>query len=305
MSGKIKLFCGIIVFLCVVVNAGMEQSRKIITINPKTPEGLQKLFKYTGKSLRLVSAHRGGVRKGFPENCIATFENTLRHTAAIMEIDPRYTKDGAIVLHHDRTLERTTNGKGVVSEFTLGELKKLKLKDAYGNLTEHSMPTLDEALEWSRGKTILVLDDKGVSMKERVRKIEMHNAEAYAMVMAYNYKDAKLCYKLNKRIMMEVFIKNRKEFEVFDKTGVPWSNVVVFVGHSVPEDSELCGMIHAKGALCMASTSRDIERKFINKEITSLKSLKKDYRALSGQGVDIIETDIPIEAGACWTNLFR
>ena len=79
-------------------------------IDPKTPRGLRELFRYTGDPLHLVSAHRGGAQKGFPENCIATFEDTLENTYAIMEIDPRYTKDGEIVVHHDDTLARTTTG---------------------------------------------------------------------------------------------------------------------------------------------------------------------------------------------------
>lgn len=90
-------------------------SPRMYEIDPQTPRGLQEVFQPTGEPLPFVSAHRGGAQKGFPENCIATFENTLRHTFAIMEIDPRYTKDGAIVVHHDATLERTTTGKGRVA----------------------------------------------------------------------------------------------------------------------------------------------------------------------------------------------
>ena len=64
---------------------------------------------------------------------------------------------------HDPTLERTTTGKGRVVDFTLGELKQLRLKDNSGNVTEFQIPTLDEVLDWARGKTILVLDQKDVS----------------------------------------------------------------------------------------------------------------------------------------------
>src|SRR4051812_35763827 len=98
-------------------------------IDAQTAAGLQSLFQRTAEPLPFVSAHRGGPQAGFPENCIPTFENTLRHTFSILEIDPRYAKDGAIVVHHDPTLERTTTGKGRVVDFTLTELKQLRLKD--------------------------------------------------------------------------------------------------------------------------------------------------------------------------------
>ena len=51
---------------------------------PQTPQELQELLSHTAEPLPLVSAHRGGgEQKGFPENCIATFEQTLRHTFAM------------------------------------------------------------------------------------------------------------------------------------------------------------------------------------------------------------------------------
>ena len=89
----------------------------------------------------MQGAHRGGARAGYPENCIATFEHTLEHTFAMMEIDPRYTKDGTIVLHHDARLERTTNGKGLVADFTLQELKRARqtiIKENPADLTKDS-----------------------------------------------------------------------------------------------------------------------------------------------------------------------
>src|SRR5690606_36276711 len=51
-----------------------------------SPDKLKDFFRYTTDPVPLVSAHRGGARPGFPDNCIATFENTLRHTPAILEV---------------------------------------------------------------------------------------------------------------------------------------------------------------------------------------------------------------------------
>ena len=70
------------------VASSSSPSSQLHVINPKSPEGLRELFRYNGESMHLVSAHRGGPRRGFPENCVATFENTLKHAFAITEIDP-------------------------------------------------------------------------------------------------------------------------------------------------------------------------------------------------------------------------
>lgn len=85
-------------------------NRQLYRIDPKSPHRLQEIFQPTGKPFPFVSAHHGGAQKGFPENCIETFEHALDHSYAILEIDPRYTQDGQIVIHHDPTLERTTTG---------------------------------------------------------------------------------------------------------------------------------------------------------------------------------------------------
>jgi glycerophosphoryl diester phosphodiesterase len=97
--------------------------------------------------------------------------------------------------------------------------------------------------------------------------------------------------------MMEVMITSREKFATFDKTGIPWSNIIAFVGHSPPRDSGLYGLIHAKGTSCMAGTSRNIDRQFIDQHITRIESLSKAYHGLIDKGIDLIETDIPREVG--------
>jgi glycerophosphoryl diester phosphodiesterase len=214
-----------------------------------------------------------------------------------MEIDPRYTQDGAIIVHHDATLERTTTGKGRVVELTLQELKELRLKDTEGVVTEFQIPTLDDVLRWARGKTVLVLDQKDVPVEARVRKIEEHQAEAYVILIVYSFKDAKTCYELNKHIMMEVMIPNREKFHEFDKTGIPWSNIITFVGHVPPMDKGLLQMIHAKGTCCIVGTSRNLDRDFINNLARGAAPIKQRYRDLLQRGADMIETDLPREVG--------
>lgn len=280
------------------LSATPQSSPGLLTVDPGTPEGLRNLLKYDGRPLHLVGAHRGGAREGLPENCIATFEDTLRHTFAMMEIDPRYTKDGTIVLHHDPTLERTTNGTGRLADHTWQELKVLRLKDPQGNLTPYAIPTLDEALRWARGKTILVLDQKDVPVEARARKIREHDAEAYAILIVYSFADARRCYAMNENIMMEVMITNSGQFDAFEQTGVPWSNIVAFVGHSPPAEPDLCRRIHARSASCLGGTSRNIDRLFIERRVARIEDLDSQYRALMASGIDLIETDIPRELGS-------
>ncbi|MCH5375240.1 MAG: glycerophosphodiester phosphodiesterase family protein [Planctomycetes bacterium] len=266
-------------------------------IDAKSPDGLRDLFHYDGATMPLLSAHRGGAVPGYPENCIETFEHTIRHAFSILEIDLQYTRDGHIVLNHDATLERTTTGTGRVVERTLKELKELRLKDRDGNVTEYRMPTLDEALQWARGKTIVILDKKDVPVEVCVKKIQQHRAQAYAMIMAYGFQDIQTCHKLDSDIMMEVMIGDQPRFRGFDETGVPWNRVVAFVGHEPPVDEPLLKKIHAEGTCCMAGTSRNLDRQLRVATDADRDRLEREYRMRLNAGVDLIETDLPIQVG--------
>lgn len=281
-----------------------QETTRLHVLKLKTPKETKALLCYSGDPLPLISAHRGGSQSNYPENCLQTFENTLRFTYAMMECDPRYTRDSAIVLHHDPNLRRTTTGEGLVVDYTLDELKKLKLKDPKGTVTEYQIPTLDEALEWAKGKTILVLDQKDVPVAARVRKVQEHKAEANVILIVYSFEDAKLCYKLNKNIMMEVMIPTIEKAEEFEKTGVPWKNVFAFVGHDLPENIKLYDFLHQKGVLCMAGSSRNVDRKYLSGSTTDFNSLKGEYNEFLTKGIDLIETDVPTHLGPLLYEVF-
>lgn len=269
---------------------------RLHVIDVPSPTELHRFFRYAPQGMVLVSAHRGGPGKGYPENCIATFEHMLSQTHAMIEIDPRFTKDGQIVLMHDPTLDRTTNGSGKVSDYTLQELKMLWLKDTEGNLTEYRIPTLDEVLQWAKGKTILVIDEKDVPMEVRIRKITEHKAEAYATVIAYSVEDIQEAYALNQAVMMEVMAGKPSQLDALDTCGVPWQNMIAFISHNLPVDTAMVRQIHKRGALCMQGSSRNVDKQFVAGEIDAA-TLQKGYQMILHSGVDIIEADLPVEAG--------
>ena len=274
------------------------------TLTIESPEDLKEFFAYSPDRIPFVSAHRGGDRKYFPENCIETFENTLGQVHALMEVDPRYTKDSVMVLVHDATLDRTTTGKGRVNEYTLDELKKLRLKDSEGNITDYQIPTLDEALEWARSKTILILDKKYVPITERVKKIMEHQAESYAMVIAYSLDEVKECYLYNPDIMMEIMLADTAQIRRFEETGVPWKNIVAFVSHNLVEERDIFDEIHNKGAMCIVGSSRNHDIAYKRGEIGTFEELSEKYLEMISAGADIIEADLAIEAGLSLRKLF-
>ena len=92
-----------------------------------------------------VYAHRG-VSKDFPENTMLAFQKALDTQAVGIELDVQLSKDGEVVVIHDETVDRTTNGKGYVKDLTLSELKALGI--CHTNIPVQHIPTLQEVLAW-------------------------------------------------------------------------------------------------------------------------------------------------------------
>ncbi len=109
------------------------------------------------RSSIIVAAHRGDWRN-FPENSLEGIENAIKMGVDIVEIDIKRTKDGELILMHDYTLDRTTTGRGKVSEVTLDSIKKLNLRNGCAIRTIHKIPTLEEVLTATKGRVMLNLD---------------------------------------------------------------------------------------------------------------------------------------------------
>lgn len=106
----------------------------------------------------LTCAHRANQEKGFPENSIGAINNDIANGVEMIEIDIRETKDGQLILMHDETIDRTTDGSGNVSNYTLQDIQKFKLYNSSGVLTNETVPSLKEVLVITRGKIYIDLD---------------------------------------------------------------------------------------------------------------------------------------------------
>ncbi len=109
---------------------------------------------------RGICAHRGGAAT-HPENTLPAFQEAVRLGAHMIELDVAISRDGVLVLMHDATVNRTTDGKGKVNELTLAELKRL---DAgawkHARFAGTRVPTLEEALAMMPRNVWLNIDFK-------------------------------------------------------------------------------------------------------------------------------------------------
>jgi glycerophosphoryl diester phosphodiesterase len=112
----------------------------------------------------MVISHRACWRQG-PENSLAGIAACIDMGVDMVEIDVHITSDGQLVIMHDDSVDRTTNGTGLISSLTLAQIKALSLKEGEGGpaaaLTSYKVPTVEEALDVARGKVLVNLHAKG------------------------------------------------------------------------------------------------------------------------------------------------
>lgn len=122
---------------------------------------------------KLALGHRGtgSLSLWAPENTIAALEMAWEMGADSIEVDVRETSDGVLVLMHDSTVDRTTNGTGRVDEMTLAEIKALTAYSFNPAVPAQTVPTFLEALQCLHGKTLVDVDIKDATMSTLVADI--------------------------------------------------------------------------------------------------------------------------------------
>ncbi|MEL6143549.1 MAG: glycerophosphodiester phosphodiesterase family protein [Bacteroidota bacterium] len=205
-----------------------------------------------------------------------------------MKCDIVQSADSILYMMHDKSLDRTTTGTGLVANRSWQYVKELKLIDDFGHTTPYKVPTLEEVLRWTKGKTVLALDVKrGVPFHKVVAAIEETGTQDYTHIIVYNWEDAKTVYALNPDLMMSVSIRNMTEWAAFQATEIPTENVVAFTG-TRRSSPELYQQLHEEGILCIQGTMGNIDRQAEAKG-------DKVYQNLIDNGVDVLATDRPLE----------
>lgn len=152
---------------------------------------------------RGICAHRGA-SDTHPENTLAAFREAIRLGVHMIEFDVALSKDGQLVLMHDTTVDRTTDGNGPVSELTLAELKKLDAGSWKNNRFKgERIPTLGEALAIMPDNMWLNVELKGgAKLAEQVTKLIVAAERLQQSFLACGEAAAVAAKKIDKRIQI-------------------------------------------------------------------------------------------------------
>ncbi len=291
------------------LRAGIEANR--VTIN--SFEDLQAYFRYSPERDVIISGHRGGMMPGFPENCIESCEKTLSLMPTFFEIDFSFTKDSVMVLMHDLSVDRTTTGKGKVSDYTFDEIQKLNLVDRSGKVTPYKIPTLKSILEWGKDKVVFNFDNKyintkGVSAEEKKASLDYYIKQLrpggdwsmYHNIMLSVRSIEEALYYWNNGIRNVIFcveISSEEHFKAYDECAIPWDHIMAYIRLSVnPELQDVYRKLHERGVMTMTSITGSSDK--IKNEYDRKVAYERELLAEP----DIIETDYPSEfIGLPWT----
>ena len=215
---------------------------------------------WTNDRIPMVSAHRGGrYYIGYAENTIEMFEHTISNVPAIIEFDVRRSRDEVLVLMHDETTGRTTTQDLAVKDLTLEEIRSLTLIDYEGNKVEGLIPTLEEVLEWGRGKTMFTVDVKSVDDLDKTAQMIINTgAEAYAVLITYSLDVAKDIHQKYPTLFLSVTVRNHDELERLLNSNINLDNVVAFTGASA-RDSLFNDALHELGVFTILGTMGNID----------------------------------------------
>ncbi len=141
----------------------------------------------------LVIAHRGASYYE-PENTLRAFNKAVEYGSRIIEFDVRRTKDDKLVVIHDKTLDRTTNGKGLVSSKTFDELRSLDAGKG------EKIPLLEEVISNFKNKTKFVIELKEEGMEEQM----------LSLINNYSVKDDVFFVSFNENCLKKIRLLDSK-----------------------------------------------------------------------------------------------
>lgn len=147
----------------------------------------------------LIYGHRGASEYA-PENTMEAFKLAYEMGADGIELDVQMTKDGCLVVAHDETVERVSNGQGYIRDMTLEQLKALNFNRTHPEYGDCRIPLLEEVLEWFGDKKFLF----NMELKNSVCKYEGLEEETLKLVKKYGVLDRTIFSSFNHASMIKL-----------------------------------------------------------------------------------------------------
>ncbi|NIM95633.1 MAG: glycerophosphodiester phosphodiesterase [Anaerolineales bacterium] len=213
----------------------------------------------------LVIAHRGASAYA-PENTIASFKAAIELNAQAVEMDVMLTKDKQIIVHHDRTLDRTTNGEGPVSSWNLNEIKRLDAGSHFSqDFTYEVVPTVEEVLS-ELGNTVLInielknnIIPDGKLSKDVIGLVKQYQLEHHVLISSFNPWDLWQCRGIDPDLPLALLL-HQNQPRLFRNLFIRMTDPDFLHPEESIVNSQLIEEFHRKGIHVNAWTIDDKDR---------------------------------------------
>ena len=237
----------------------------------------------------LVAAHRGGPRRGYPENALETIQESFERGTIVFEIDVNRSKDGIHFLLHDVELDRTTSATGVAREKDWSELQDVTLT-AYGAPTDYTIPSLEDVLDWTvANNAILEIDKKrSAEFAPIIADVRRAGAEQHVILITYTKAQAEEVAKLAPEMMMTASVNSLDDLARLENLGVKRENLIAWSGTETPNPTLWRALSEQGVEIAFGTLGRRGERL---DEIYWADRDGSEYDDLVANDVDLIATD--------------
>ena len=254
-------------------------SRGVNWIQSDRPDGVLAMFYKQGarRRPRIVLGDHRGAKQLAPENTLAAFKKSIELGMDMTEIDVRTTRDGKLVVIHDGTLDRTTNGTGAVRAKTLAEIRELGAGAWFGRQFVHEkVPTFTEVLTLCKDKIRIKVDVKDASPKRLAEEIRACGMAKQVIVLdtpAYLKRLAEIAPE----IPCKTWWRKDEDLEPILEKIKPEALEISW-GRLTRERVETCHKRGIKAFTCTPGRALPVQA----------------YLDMMKTGVDIIQTDYPL-----------
>jgi len=161
------------------------------------------------RKVPLVCSHRGRLNAGDMENSVSVIRHTFAAGIPMVEFDLVDSKDGHTFLVHDRTLDRTTDGKGAPGNYTDAELSKVMQLDPVSRKPVEPVSTFDQLLTFAQGKDLaLMVDIKSVSPAEAVAQMRARGVLTHAVLLTFDDATTDAALKADPAVVVSALVKS-------------------------------------------------------------------------------------------------
>ncbi|MBT0810041.1 glycerophosphodiester phosphodiesterase family protein [Litoribacter ruber] len=190
-------------------------------------------FQAYGQTLRellseptpIICSHRGVIHPDKVENSLSSMEESLQAGIKMHEIDIMETKDGELYILHDKTLDRTTNLQGKISEKTAQELRQGKLLN-----TEESIPSFKDALNWAKeNDALLMLDAKEAPVQTIMDAVKAAEMMEKVMILTFSRERAAEAFDYDQPYYVSVLITSEEDISYYQELATDPSYMIAYI----------------------------------------------------------------------------